>query len=81
MEKLKEALGGAVKKAASCAAGLCRSAVQLLAWLGKTVAGFAGEKLCGLAKTYRQPLLLTAAIVSAALALGSGVLWLLGRKK
>lgn len=81
MEKLKEVLGGTVKKVLSCAAELCRSAVQLCTRLGRTAAGFAGEKLCGLAKTYRQPLLLTAAIVSAALALGSGVLWLLGRKK
>lgn len=81
MDQIKKALGGAVKKVAACAAELCRGAVQLCARLSKTAAGFAGEKLRGLAKTYRQPLLLTMAIVSAVLALGSGVLWLLGRKK
>lgn len=81
MEKVKDILLTGGKAALNSAVELGRSVVQLAARLGGTAAQFVGQKTCAVVREHRQPLLLAAAVVSGVLAVGSVVLWLVGRKK
>lgn len=81
MEKVKDILLTGGKAALNSAVELGRSVVQLAARLGGTAAQFVGQKTCAVVKEHRQPLLLAAGVVSGVLAVGSVVLWLVGRKK